>query len=334
MKLFLYILLVFVLVLMTGAGYYYNQYQIFANTNVFKQSTVINIEKGQNFNEFIQTLAQNDANGKKWQWKLFAKIEKVDRWLKVGEFEVLKELKPLQMMHKINKNQVLTYKFTIIEGMNWRELKQKILTDPILIKTISEISDEQLLQKLDSDMTTPEGLFLPETYQFVRGDQDINILQRAHVALKQALQETWQMRKNNLPLKDSYQLLILASIVEKETSQRSERNKIAGVFSRRLQLNMRLQTDPTVIYGLGVKYDGDIKYKDLKTDTPYNTYTRKGLPPTPIAMSSFEAIHASAHPQDGKALYFVANNRGGHFFSDTYEQHQKAVKSYLKGNKL
>ena len=218
--------------------------------------------------------------------------------------------------------------------MNWRELKQKLLTDPVLTKTINEIADEQLLQKISSDKATPEGLFLPETYQFVRGDQDIDILTRAHKALKQALQQAWQEREKKAPLNDSYQLLTLASIVEKETSQSNERSKIAGVFSRRLQLNMRLQTDPTVIYGLGLKYDGDIKYKDLKTDTPYNTYTRKGLPPTPIAMASLESILASAHPQDGQALYFVANNKGGHYFSDTYQQHQKAVKAYLKGNKL
>jgi UPF0755 protein len=334
MKFFLSILLVLTLTLMAGAGYYYKQYQTFTNTNVFQQSTVINIEKGQNFNDFMNTLVQNEANGKKWQWKLFAKLKKVDRWLKVGEFNVSKDLKPLQMMQKIKKNQVLTYQFTIIEGMNWRELKQKLLTDPILTKTINEIDDKQLLQKLDSDKTTPEGLFLPETYQFVRGDQDIDILTRAHKALKQALQQAWQEREKKIPLSSSYQLLTLASIVEKETSQSSERSKIAGVFSRRLQLNMRLQTDPTVIYGLGLRYDGDIKYKDLKTDTAYNTYTRKGLPPTPIAMASKEAIIASAHPQEGRALYFVANNRGGHYFSNTYEQHQKAVKAYLKGTKL
>jgi len=237
-------------------------------------------------------------------------------------------------MQKINNNQVITYQFTIVEGQNWRELKEKMRLDTNLIHSISDFDDEQLLNYLDLNYNSLEGLFLPETYQFVKGGSDLDILKRANKDLTTALQTYWQERKPNLPFINAYEMLIMASIVEKETALAKERNTIAGVFVRRLQLNMRLQTDPTVIYGLGIKYDGDIKSKDLSTDTPYNTYTRKGLPPTPIAMASLESIMASAHPQEGKELYFVANNRGGHYFSDTYAQHQKAVKNYLKGKKL
>ena len=330
----------FILIVVIGAfaigfgGYYYAKYQDFLNAPVFQNKTIINIEKGQSYREFTQKILEYNANGTSWHWRLFAKIERVGAWLNAGEFEIEAVLTPMQMMKKIKENKVKAYHFTIVEGMNWRELKYKLLDDEVLIHTLNDINDEKLLDIINSDKNHPEGLFLPETYQFIRGDSDVDILKRAHYSLKQELQKHWQKRKPNLPLKDPYQLLTLASIVEKETSQTSERDIIAGVFVRRLQSNMRLQTDPTVIYGLGESYDGDIKSKDLKTDTPYNTYTRKGLTPTPIAMASKESIMASSNPKDGTALYFVANNRGGHYFSDTYEQHQKAVKDYLKGKKL
>lgn len=332
-KLFIIVVILGTVVIAAG-GYYYQQYKDFLNQSVFQELTVVNIEKGLTYRKFTQKLLNENANGKNWQWRMLGKLEPVGKWLKVGEFEIGPGLNPIQMMQKIKSNQVITYKFTIVEGMNWRELKQKILNDEVLLHTLNDTSDDQLLQKLDSLYSTPEGLFLPETYQFVRGDSDVGILKRAYVALNKGLQEHWSKRKDNLPLKTPYELLILASIVEKETAQAVERDIIAGVFVRRLQLNMRLQTDPTVIYGLGENYDGDIRSRDLKTDTPYNTYTRKGLTPTPIAMASIESIAASAQPKDGNALYFVANNRGGHYFSDTYEQHQKAVEGYLKGNKL
>ncbi|MFK8011011.1 MAG: endolytic transglycosylase MltG [Marinicellaceae bacterium] len=315
-------------------GYYYSQYQLFLNTSVFQKDTVVDIQKGKSFKGFSQYLLANNANGEEWNWRIFARLEKVASKLNAGEFLIEAELTPLQMMEKIAKNQVKTYQFTIVEGTNWRELKYKLLDETDLLHTLNDINDEQLLAILDSERTTPEGLFLPETYQFVRGDSDVDILIRAHQSLKQGLLKYWQERKNNVPYKNAYEMLTLASIVEKETSQAHERDQIAGVFVRRLQKNMRLQTDPTVIYGLGESYDGDIKSKDLKTDTPYNTYTRKGLTPTPIAMASIESIAACAHPKDGTALYFVANNRGGHYFSDTYEEHKNAVKGYLKGEKL
>lgn len=314
--------------------YYYQQYLVFLDVPVFKNTNTVEIKKGQNFKQFTQNLSNLNANGKDWQWRLFARMEKVGGWLKVGEFLIDNQTTPMQMMQKIKANQVIQYSFTIIEGMNWRELKAKLISDPTLIHTLNDINEEQLLLLLDSSRNTLEGLFLPETYQFTRGDSDTDVLKRAHQALQKGLQEQWQNRKANLPYLDLYEMLTMASIVEKETAQAAEREIIAGVFVRRLQKNMRLQTDPTVIYGMGLHYSGDIRSKDLSTDTPYNTYTRKGLPPTPIAMTSIESIIASAHPKDGKALYFVANNRGGHYFSDTYEQHQKAVKDFLKGIKL
>lgn len=332
-KLFILIVIIGTITLAAG-GYFYKQYQNFLIETVFSKATVLNIEKGQTFRKFTEVIVNKKGYGKRWQWRMLGRLNQVGQWLTVGEFLIEPDLNPMQMMQKIKSNNVITYQFTIIEGMNWKELKQKTLDNEVLLHTINDISDVQLLQKLGSSFFSLEGLFLPETYQFIRGDSDVDILNRAHVALNKGLEKHWQLRKSNLPLKSPYEMLTLASIVEKETAQASERDIIAGVFIRRLQLNMRLQTDPTVIYGIGESYDGDIRTKDLKTDTPYNTYTRKGLTPTPIAMASIESIAACGQPKEGKALYFVANNQGGHYFSDTYEQHQKAVKNYLKGLKF
>ncbi len=334
MKKLIYILVMLIVVGLFTVGYYYNQYQKFIKSPVFTQTTSFEIQKGQNFTDFYSLIMSKNANGQNWQWRLFAKLEQVGAWLTVGEFHIGADLTPMQMMLKIKNNQVVKYQFTIIEGSNWRELKQKLSEDNILKQAINEMNDYDLLELLGASETSLEGLFLPETYQYVKGDSDIDVLKRAHASLKDHLQKNWQNKKESLPYKTPYEMLTMASIIEKETAQVDERTKIAGVFVRRLLRNMKLQTDPTVIYGLGDTYDGDIKRKDLTNDTPYNTYTRKGLPPTPIAMASAAAISASAQPQEGKFLYFVANNRGGHYFSETYDEHRKAVQSYLKGNKL
>ena len=332
-KLYLVIVVFGTVVLMTMA-IYYKKYSDFLMQPVFSKATYVTIDKGTNFGEFVGTIEKLNANGDNWQWRLFSKLEKVGTWLTVGEFLIDPQLPPLEMMKKIKANDVISYQFTIVEGINWQELKVKLQEDEVLKHELPNMDDRQLLQRLSSDKLSVEGLFLPETYQFVRDDSDVDVLIRAHKALNQVLQQAWSEKKPNLPLTSPYEMLTLASIVEKETSKASERGIIAGVFVRRLQKNMRLQTDPTVIYGLGQSYDGDIRSRDLKTDTPYNTYTRKGLTPTPIAMASKDAIMACSQPVAGKSLYFVANNQGGHYFSDTYEQHQRAVKAYLKGEKL
>ena len=174
----------------------------------------------------------------------------------------------------------------------------------------------------------PEGRFLPETYQFPRGSTDLEFLRRAYLGMEQALAEAWERRAKDLPLDSPYEALILASIVEKETGLASERARIAGVFVRRLKRGMRLQTDPTVIYGLGEGFDGNLRRKDLRTDTAYNTYTRQGLPPTPICLPGLDAIEAVLHPDEGNSLYFVARGDGSHEFSDTLKAHNRAVRKY------
>jgi UPF0755 protein len=207
-------------------------------------------------------------------------------------------------------------------------LRAELQANTQLEHKIGKMSDAELMAALGRRGTAPEGRFLPETYAFTRGTSDLQILARALKAMDEELAEAWRGRREGLPLKDPEQLLTLASIVEKETGLAVERPQIAGVFLRRLEKGMLLQTDPTVIYGMGTAYDGNIRKADLERDTPWNTYRRAGLPPTPIAMPGKAALLAVAHPAGGSSLYFVASGGGGHVFNDSLEAHNAAVRKY------
>lgn len=234
------------------------------------------------------------------------------------------------LLLRIIKGDVLSYPFTIIEGWNIYDLRRALQRAPHLQKQTTAMDDIALMEAIGSPGLHPEGQFYPETYRYTASESDLDILRRAHKRLQKELDEAWQQRQTDLPYQWPYEALIMASIVEKETAVPAEREQIAGVFVRRLQRGMRLQTDPTVIYGMGQSYDGNIRKKDLRTDTAYNTYTRGGLPPTPIAMPTRASIEAALHPDDGEALYFVARGDGSHVFSATLEQHNRAVADYLK----
>jgi UPF0755 protein len=230
----------------------------------------------------------------------------------------------------LSSGEVIQYRLTLVEGWTFAQLLEALEQDETLEHTLAQDNGHAWPNVMDSlAIDHPEGWFLPETYQFTRGDSDSGILARSHEAMKIALDEAWNARDDDLPLDSPYELLILASIIEKETSLEAERSQIAGVFMRRLKKGMRLQTDPTVIYGMGDSYDGNIRRKDLQADTPYNTYTRSGLPPTPIAMPGRAALMAAGKPEAGDALYFVADGNGGHTFSATLEEHQAAVKKLI-----
>jgi UPF0755 protein len=202
---------------------------------------------------------------------------------------------------------------------------------PEINRTLGGVGPDEIMSKLGYEGEDPEGRFLPETYFFTRNTSDLEILRRSYAAMKELLQEEWDDRDEDLPLKTPYEALILASIVEKETGVADERPMIASVFINRLKKGMKLQTDPTVIYGMGERYKGNIRKKDLQRDTPYNTYTRKGLPPTPIALPAASSIQAVLHPAESEALFFVASGGGRHYFSKTYEEHKQAVIKYLLG---
>lgn len=248
--------------------------------------------------------------------------------LKAGEFLLEPGLKPLQLLDKIVAGEVVQYSLTVVEGWTFRQMLQAMHAHEKLQHTLSDLTTEQIMQQLGLPDEHPEGRFMPETYHFPAGLSDLDFLKRAYSAMEKRLRQEWDQRQEGLPYKNAYEALIMASIIEKETAVPSERNEIAAVFVRRLQKNMRLQTDPTVIYGMGEQYDGNIRRKDLRRDTPYNTYTRHGLTPTPIALPSAESIHAALHPADGNSLYFVAKGDGSHYFSATLEEHINAVRKY------
>ncbi len=222
----------------------------------------------------------------------------------------------------------VTGSVTFIEGRTFLQMREKLANNDAVKQTIANLSESEILQQVGSSLIVAEGLFFPDTFYFDRNTTDIALLKISYDAMQTKLDKAWQNRDQNLPYKNSYQALIMASIVEKETGKASERPMIAGVFINRLRLGMRLQTDPTVIYGLGAQYDGNIRKKDLLADTPYNTYTRNGLPPTPIAMPGFAAIDAALHPAKTKALYFVGKGDGRHTFSNNLNEHNRAVVRY------
>lgn len=266
------------------------------------------------------------------EWRALARQLRAAGHLQVGEYPIEPGTSPRQLLLAMREGDVIRYRFTIIEGWNIRELRAALARATPLRHEIADLDAAALMTQLGHAGQHPEGRFLPETYAYTRGDSDLDVLRRAHEAMDEALEAAWQSRDPDLPLKSEDEALILASIVEKETGAADERARIAGVFVRRLKLGMKLQTDPTVIYGIGAEYDGNITRRHLATDTPYNTYTRAGLPPTPIAMPGADALQAATHPAEGDALFFVAigDGSGRHVFSRTLAEHQTAVREYLQ----
>ena len=264
-------------------------------------------------------------------FRLHARLSGSASSIHAGEYIIESGTTPRELIDKFVEGDVKLYSFTIVEGWTFRELIAALAEDPVIEHTLVYEDWPALLESLGAEETHPEGLFLPETYRFPRGTSDADILRQSYELMHEVLAEEWDRRGNNLPLTRPYEALVLASIVEKETALASERPRIAGVFIRRLLVGMRLQTDPTVIYGIGPEFNGNLTRRDLRTDTPYNTYTRGGLPPTPIALAGRAAINAALNPLDGTELFFVATGLGdgSHKFSDTKEEHDKAVQEYL-----
>ena len=328
-----------ILVLMVGAAVLFvsQQYQRFLVTplNLPVEPYVFQIEPGTSGSTIIKRLARSGFTRFSWQWRLLMRLDPPA--IKAGEYQLNSGIAPRELLQLLSSGAVVQYRFTLVEGWTFTQLLQALAKDEVLKQTLdpdsSQAGDEAgavLVSSLGVDH--PEGWFFPETYQFTRGDSDLDILNRAHMAMEKELGNAWGARNLDLPLNSPYELLILASIIEKETGREEERGQIAGVLIRRLQKGMRLQTDPTVIYGMGDSFDGNIRRRDLKTDTPYNTYTRSGLPPTPIAMPGRASLLAAARPDAGDAFYFVANGTGGHTFSATLQEHQEAVNKLINRN--
>jgi len=289
---------------------------------------IVLVEKGSSFRRVASRLALDGVLDKPDWLAFYVRIRQLGHLLKAGEYQLDPGVTPRQLLEQLIAGKSITYNFTIIEGSTFSQLKAALAQSAHLSHQIEGLSDGEVMLQLGLVDKHPEGMFLADTYQFQRGMSDLDLLRRAAKLLQSELDSAWQGRAEKLPYKSAYEALIMASIVEKETGLSSERPLIAGVFVRRLNKSMRLQTDPTVIYGMGESYKGNIRKSDLLRPTPYNTYTINGLPPTPISMVGREAINAALHPEDKKWLYFVAKGDGSHQFSATLVQHNKAVREY------
>jgi len=311
----------------------YSQYQGFRNrpVKVPVDGLVYEIRAGTTLSSLARDLHQKGVIEHPRFFVLLGRELDAERRLQAGEFRILDTMTPVSLLETLTRGDVIQHALTIVEGQTFREMLATIAASTQLAKTLGGLDTAGIMTRLGHPGEHPEGRFLPDTYHFPRGTTDIAFLQRAYTAMQNRLDAEWEKREQDLPLKTPYEALILASIVEKETGNTGERPLIAGVFIQRLRRNMRLQTDPTVIYGLGEKFDGNIRFRDLKADTPYNTYTRSGLPPTPIALPGVEAIRAVLHPDEKGYLYFVARGDGRHYFSKNLQVHNQAVKKYQQG---
>jgi UPF0755 protein len=323
------LLIVFVITGIAALGYGYKlQQRKLAQPLALEAERSLLIAKGTGFGRFAQQLAAQGLIDDPLWLRIEAKLHPAITRIKAGEYRVAPGMSLRQLLQRVLAGDTIAYSFTIIEGMTFRQLQAALRANEVLEQRASTMSEAQLLAHLGSDAEALEGLFLAETYHFERGMSDLQLLRRAHDLLRQFLHQAWEERAQGLPYGSPYEALIMASIIEKETGVPEERGKIAGVFVRRLQRGMRLQSDPTVIYGMGERYAGRITRADLRRPTPWNTYLIDGLPPTPIALVGREAIRAALHPAEGEALYFVAKGDGTHRFSNTLEQHNRAVRQY------
>jgi len=313
-----------------GATLLWSRYQQFLDTplDIPADGHVFVVAPGSTGFDIVRQLAEQGLTRQGWEWRVLMRLE--PHVYRSGEYQFSVGMLPRQALEELASGRVIQYRLTLVEGWTFAQVVDLLDRNDVLEHRFELADPDQWTAVLSAlDLEHPEGWFLPETYQFTRGDSDLDILERAHRSMRAELDRAWASRDVDLPLETPYELLILASIIEKETGLEEEREQIAGVFTRRLKKGMRLQTDPTVIYGLGDGFDGDIRRRDLQTDTPYNTYTRHGLPPTPIAMPGRASLQAAAHPADGETLYFVADGNGGHTFSVTLEEHQAAVNRLL-----
>ena len=296
--------------------------------NLTPQAQEITIQPKSGLRSIANQLVEQQVLTSPWPFILLAKVLQKEQALKAGDYTLNKNITPYQLLLSLNHGKATQGSITFIEGKTFKQMREKLAKNDAVKNTIQELSDAKIMQLVGKGEAHAEGLFFPDTFYFDRGTQDIVLLKRAYDSMQAKLNQAWNNRDPNLPYKNSYEALIMASIVEKETGKAFERPMIAGVFLNRLRIGMRLQTDPTVIYGIGDKYDGNIRRKDLLTDTIYNTYTRSGLPPTPIAMPGLASIEAALHPEKTKALYFVGKGDGSHAFSNSLIEHNRAVTKY------
>ncbi len=326
------LVLIFLILLSFACGWLVNGYQNALKTPaVIGQPVTVEIIKGDSFKQVIHKLRDQHLFIKPFWFKVIALQRQEITKIKTGEYELPTGATMPDILALLVSGKSRQYSITFPEGRNFKEMLREIEKNPNLEHTLGDISNEALMAKIGATEKHPEGLFFPDTYFFEKRTTDVDLLKRAYGKMQTVLQQEWFNKAQHLPFNSPYQALIMASIVEKETAAKAERTLISGVFNRRLNQGMMLQTDPTVIYGMGDRYQGNIRAQDLHTETPYNTYKIKGLPPTPIAMPGREAIYAALHPDQSKnSLYFVSRGDGTHVFSATLSEHNQAVNKFQR----
>src|SRR6056297_1855737 len=327
-------ILIFIAIVLISAAvmavWAWRDYSRFTNSPMMDSGAgTVWIRPGDTLGSLVARLDQLGLAKPGWHWRLLAPIEQPV--IKAGEYRLQAGESPGALLARLDQGDVVRHSFTIVEGWNLARLRDELARYSRLRSEAADFAPQALMVRLGCPDCFAEGWFLPETYQFVRGDSDLDLLARAHRAMREALAGAWEGRASDFAIETPEQLLVLASLVELEAVVAEERARVAGVFVRRLERGMRLQTDPTVVYGLGPEFDGRIRRIHLRTDHPWNTYTRHGLPPTPIALPGRAALQAAAQPADGDALYFVARGDGTHQFSATLAEHNRAVNRYIRG---
>ncbi|MBI5438467.1 MAG: endolytic transglycosylase MltG [Nitrosomonadales bacterium] len=319
------LLIVLVLLATTALGYYVH-HPLPLPVTPFE----FDLKQGGSLKSVARDMRQAGLFGQDWPFVWLARLSGKSAQLKAGNYSLDHAISPQELLEIITKGEVTQRQISIIEGWTFKQLRAALNANPDVAHDTLNLTDAEILQRIGATETHPEGLFFPDTYYFAAGSSDLRIFKRAYQIMQQRLQEAWLARAPDLPLQTPYQALVLASIVEKETGTPGDRAMIAGVFVNRLRKDMLLQTDPTVIYGLGEKFDGNLRKRDLLADTAYNTYTRGGLTPTPIALPGMAALQATLHPAKTDALYFVARGDGSSEFSSNLNAHNRAVNQYQK----
>lgn len=296
--------------------------------NLSPQAQEISIKPKSSLKSIANQLVEQQVISNALPFVILARLLGKEPYLQAGDYTLNKNVSPYQLMLSLNHGKSTQGSITFIEGKTFKQMRAKLAKNDAVKNTIKGLTDAEIMRLVGNGEKHAEGLFFPDTFYFDRNTLDTILLKRAYDSMQTKLKAAWAGRASNLPYKNSYEALIMASIIEKETGKASERPMISGVFLNRLRIGMRLQTDPTVIYGMGDSYNGNIRRKDLTTDTPHNTYTRDGLPPTPIAMPGLASIEAALHPEKTKALYFVGKGDGSHVFSSSLQEHNRAVAKY------
>lgn len=317
--------------LLAGLAYYFMvQRGLHAPLPAQAEGYTYTVKKGASFNRVAKDLREAGllSGSAYFSWKVHARLHGLTGRLKAGEYQLQAGLSAKDLLDMLVQGDTISHPLTLVEGWNFAQIIAAVAAHPKLEHTLTDLSPAAVMERLGYPDVHPEGRFYPDTYHFDSNMTDVAILQRAYRKMQNELASAWAERAPDIPLDTPEEALILASIVEKETGVPDERPLIAAVFTRRLHIGMPLQTDPTVIYGLGESFDGNLRRTHLRRDTPYNTYTRKGLPPTPIAMPGRDALRAAVKPADAKKLYFVATGDGGHYFSESLAEHDCAVIRY------